>query len=399
MENVSIKDFIIDVKDLGENNISKSAKTKTPTIKFELELETETDFVIRRTTAKTEKQLVYFVGKGLYYIKNLKNDEIKILNKSNITKELGSFFKNYDDNIRFEKLQWAKEVNKYLMIEILEDSKCELLIKHGLSNYIDSYYSKEIADLLDKNPKLLKLLLNSNNKSYNRYFFNSVFTINDCVDFNNAKYLIEIQKDIKMKFEYGANYYIKYLIEKFQFDVNTLLEYITYGFKSQGIEEIDNSNLILFKDYLVMQKSMYGKIKDKYSKTLKTDHDRLVMKYNLWRKYKNDSKILEHSEKYNHLLFNDKDYSILLPTTTSDIVDEGMNLSHCVASYVNKVINDETTILFMRDNNAIDESLITIEVRNDEIIQVRGFGNRKPNKDEVKFIKKWAKNKKIKFVN
>lgn len=45
--------------------------------------------------------------------------------------------------------------------------------------------------------------------------------------------------------------------------------------------------------------------------------------------------------------------------------------NNCVASYIDKVIDGQCHILFLRKKNKPDESLVTIEVRNNHIVQAR----------------------------
>ena len=57
---VTIKDYIIDID---------STATKNSTT-YEVVLENNTDFIIKRWTRTTERELVILVSKGLYYIKD-----------------------------------------------------------------------------------------------------------------------------------------------------------------------------------------------------------------------------------------------------------------------------------------------------------------------------------------
>ena len=58
---VSIKDYIIDMN----NTTAKNTAT------YEVVLENNTDFIIKRCTRTTDRELVILVSKGLYYIKDL----------------------------------------------------------------------------------------------------------------------------------------------------------------------------------------------------------------------------------------------------------------------------------------------------------------------------------------
>lgn len=51
----------------------------------------------------------------------------------------------------------------------------------------------------------------------------------------------------------------------------------------------------------------------------------------------------------------------------------------------------------MRDTQDLEKSLITIEVLDDVVTQIRGFGNRFPTKEEEVFLSKWAKENQLKY--
>lgn len=89
----------------------------------------------------------------------------------------------------------------------------------------------------------------------------------------------------------------------------------------------------------------------------------------------------------------DKHYSIRIPWTCEEIRNEGHNLRHCVGTYVNKVISRETTILFIRKVDDIDKSFYTMEIKNNEIIQVRGKNNCDMTPEIQAFVEKFKRKK------
>ena len=147
-----------------------------------------------------------------------------------------------------------------------------------------------------------------------------------------------------------------------------------------------------------MQKEIYGKVKDKYPTHFKETHDRTVLIYNLNLEYFKEKKIEELNIHNKFLEFSDKNYSIIVAKTSQDLIEEGINLHHCVGSYVNKVKNAECSIFFLRKTDDIDTSLITIEVVEDKIYQVRGLCERRMDEDERKFLNKWCKTKGLTLV-
>ena len=61
-------------------------------------------------------------------------------------------------------------------------------------------------------------------------------------------------------------------------------------------------------------------------------------------------------------------YSVVVPTCTTDIIDEGTNMHHCVGGYVDRVVSGDTYIVFVRRTDTPNECYITAQVRLDGVI-------------------------------
>lgn len=55
-------------------------------------------------------------------------------------------------------------------------------------------------------------------------------------------------------------------------------------------------------------------------------------------------------------------FTVIRPTCGQDIIDEGRNMHHCVGSYVGRVVNNETYIVFIRREDAPDQCYLTCQV-------------------------------------
>lgn len=128
---------------------------------------------------------------------------------------------------------------------------------------------------------------------------------------------------------------------------------------------------------------------------LNAAHDRLA---NI-KKYahdKNMDKLIEkRNKKLEKLIFADENYTIVLPQSVKDIVNEGKALSHCVGGYADRHARGVLTILFIRKNDDLNTPYYTMEVSKDyRIIQCRGYKNNlanNPKPEEMKaFEEKYA---------
>jgi hypothetical protein len=185
------------------------------------------------------------------------------------------------------------------------------------------------------------------------------------------------------------------IINTYNLEYNRFINYITSDLYSQGIADFNYDMLKIYEDYLRMQIGLYGKVREKYSKHLKTDHDKISLKNSEYSKHKQDLLMFNIAEYQRKLEYRSGKYIIRIPETSMEVVDEGVDLCHCVASYVEDIVKGQTLIVFLRDKNEPDESLVTIEVCNEEIKQVQGFCRRLPHEDENLFIKEWAKKKNL----
>jgi hypothetical protein len=100
----------------------------------------------------------------------------------------------------------------------------------------------------------------------------------------------------------------------------------------------------------------YVEVKREYElRKTEFDNKRLAMNY------------AKHNKAWE---FEYGDYVVVIPTCGQDIVDEGVNMHHCVGGYVNRVIEGQTYICFVRHKDTPNECYITCQVRdNGEIGQ------------------------------
>ena len=144
------------------------------------------------------------------------------------------------------------------------------------------------------------------------------------------------------------------------------------------------------KDYLRMCKQ--DDIKPTlYSSYLKQTHDITSRNHNV--KVEQENEEIFQSRYKDFKPYRGKKYIVVAPKNSNDLKKEGDTLNHCVASYIKRVIDGECLIYFLRIDK--DESLITFEVRHNDIVQVRGLHNRKPNENEVQALKDFAKYRKL----
>ena len=93
-------------------------------------------------------------------------------------------------------------------------------------------------------------------------------------------------------------------------------------------------------------------------------------------------------ERFEH---EDAEFIIRVPRQLSEIVREGSLLHHCVGGYTNSVAEGRTNILFLRRKSSPDMPFYTIEVRENDLVQIHGSCNKWLGNDPeaIPFVYEW----------
>jgi len=76
-----------------------------------------------------------------------------------------------------------------------------------------------------------------------------------------------------------------------------------------------------------------------------------------------------------------------------ELISEGKDLHHCVGTYAARYAKGETSIFFVRKLAEPNKPYFTVEVKDNEIIQIRGNNNCSPNKEVEAFIEAFTNQK------
>ena len=65
-------------------------------------------------------------------------------------------------------------------------------------------------------------------------------------------------------------------------------------------------------------------------------------------------------------------------------------MRHCVRTYIDRVIDGQTLICFLRTNENPKQPLVTIEVKKGFVTQAYGLQDSKPSDEALDVMRKWA---------
>lgn len=191
-------------------------------------------------------------------------------------------------------------------------------------------------------------------------------------------------------------YYFNHLREVLEqlkgygYDFKRVMDYLFHDLPMQGlVQKMMNHDipheLTLLRDYAKMMVEMDRRY-DRYPKGLKMSHDIAAKNYKVQQSQVLAKKYEEVREGLKKYEWEGEHYAVIVPPTMGSVVQEGSSLNHCVASYVDGMVNGEYAILFLRLKENPEKSLVTLQVRDGKVVQARGQSNRTPTKEEQEAI-------------
>lgn len=275
-------------------------------------------------------------------------------------------------------------------------AKFEQIFSAGIEEIVDYDFAYSINDI----PKsLIKLCKTHNIKLSNQFLEFYKQNPDAYLLAYNLEYISLDDRDIynilnsyNTRYDRYHYYHRKYsrfinLINEYGYTAKALLAYIDY---LKTFEAMDGMDSILreIEDYARMMKEISPKF-DKYPRHFLTTHRIAARNYNrLKQKFEEDKFKARINLEMEHTF---GDYRFIYPKCIQDIKDESVQMSNCVSSYVQRVIDGQCDILFLRHKDSPDKSLVTIEVRNNKIVQALQRYNHPLTKEQQEIVDKWNK--------
>ena len=154
-----------------------------------------------------------------------------------------------------------------------------------------------------------------------------------------------------------------------------------------------NTLITDYHDYLCMCKELQYDVKNSFvlfPHKLKEAHDSAAKTLRDKHTAEQEKAIADSFDEWQkRYQYQGKELMMIPPHSAKEIVDEGTALHHCVRRYVKKVAEKESVILFVRSVDEPDKSLCTVEVKDGQVTQARGFDNAEPPAQITAFIEQW----------
>lgn len=186
----------------------------------------------------------------------------------------------------------------------------------------------------------------------------------------NVRYLKQFRQEHLTKI---AKYmcldkFVDFVKKEKKFDINMYYDYL--GFLEEL--ELDIKNKIYLFPVNVKEEH------DKYEKQVKIKRDEITKK-NIEKRYIE----LEKNK------FSDNKYFIVPAKSLNELEDESKQQVNCVRTYAERYSKGNCDIYFMREKKTPEKSLVTVEVKNNKVVQSKIKYNKDVNRSQKNFLGKW----------
>lgn len=376
--------YIIDVK------IGKKSKAYKHTAKNDVEIDLFDALRINTRTMKSDVDILFKDSVGLidFLIKNKdfakKTGSIDFLNLVNV---------EMPQNIKF--LTYIYILSEYPAVERLVKMGFIKLVAGIFSKLTHCYNKahikecvKDFNSLIKDSPKGSECLtipkyaadyLNDIEAQIEVYdIWSMIFSYQNLSKENFMKMIYNIgSKDLPIYKLYSMAELMKY-----GYKIEKLISYVEKQFNKTCIDCSGRDVVRYLKDYLEMC-SLMEVTPDLYPSDIIAVHDNLQLAYKVKENKLSENKIRKISDNCQKYIPENENYTIVIPASIMEFVEEGKNQRNCVASYVNRVVKKQCLIFFIREVNDKESSFVTAEYSNGKLVQIKSKNNNSVYKKEI----------------
>lgn len=183
-------------------------------------------------------------------------------------------------------------------------------------------------------------------------------------------------------------------LEKYQYTIEEIKEYTSIDnfikyFRTKKLKDAH-----LYRDYLKFAKELGLDLKNKrylFPDKLKTMHDKYEKQIKIIKQEKMIQEIEQRVKILSKNIFKDKEFIIFPADSINAMIEESKQQNNCVRTYAERYADGDCDIYFMRKIDKPNISLVTVEVRNNKVVQKRTKNNEKTNKKQDRFLEIWQK--------
>lgn len=329
---------------------------------------------------------------------------------------------HHSNSSYFNPKKWREYTRNYSLIDysIVFPNNMKKLLKDTKYKYSCIWDIAKNTAYID----LLELLKNKSDFALNRIeclskmkLYNLALRENEFSCSGSFNSIFGVSKDYypfmkRHNITYKQLKILRLLQEKDINKIRYLEKFIGYGEDTSDLEEIvqyinlnrfikyakmhhGNVKTYLYKDYLRFAKCLGFDLKNNryaFPKNLKQEHDKLEKQYKIQNKILTQKAIKKRGKELLKNKYKNSKFIILPALTLKALQDESEQQNNCVRTYAEKYATGTCDIYFMRDIKNQKKSLVTVEVKNNKVVQSRIKNNNAPTEKQLQFLQKWERN-------
>ena len=332
----------------------------------------------------------------------IKGKPVKDLNKQLHGLTLDELFncctdQNYANFLKFVQRKGTRDANNIgtILKYVPEYSKYEQIFSAGFEDVVNMYEFKydsfSISDIprslikVAKNHqiKINKFMVDNWKKNPDAYYL--AYQL-EYISLNDND-LTELFNKKNYNYNLGCFSAFSELINKYNYNAKSLLLYLDQLKTFEALDDMRDLIEELY-DYVKMMDTISKKY-DKYPRHFLTTHQIASRNYNRLKREFPEELFKQRINKEYECTY--KDYVFIYPDCIQDIKTEAASQNNCVASYIDRVIDGSCHILFLRKKDHPKDSLVTIEVVNNKIVQAKRRFNYPVTQEDQEAIDYWDK--------
>ena len=312
------------------------------------------------------------------------------LRYSGLIESYGWGDKRYTKYCDFPNITYIQAWYKNPSIEMLLKSPLTNAMKHYMDNQQLLNKGKTLAEVLGFDQSVVNIATKLN-LSYNEMVeLNSLYKEDNTITVDMFREI----RDTRI----AANLFVQ-LKQNYNISFRQALDYMEAVYNHQCIEK--NTASTIWYDYLQMATMLHFDLTEKsrkYPGSLKKEHD-VAMFASRALKQEIDLQMFQmQAEKNAYYEYTYEKLMVTVPKTPEDVVQEATRQHNCLRSYLQRIRNGDTVVVFIRYKETPDESYVTCEINNNYLVQIKGKYNSNPmNKELYEFISHWTKARGIKM--
>lgn len=292
---------------------------------------------------------------------------------------------------------YSNNLKKILKGTIYERSRLWKLVKHYKNDYlnIQSLLSEAKYESFESlvEMKLYNLALSAR-EFHCKGSFKKIFGVDKTYYQFMKKYDIGYEELELLRMYQTKDIRRLRFIRRYMYVIKEIKEYTSIDNFINYFRKHHLRDAFLYRDYLNFAKELGLNLKNKkylFPDKLKRMHDKYEKQLKQIREEETMKNIEKRAKELAKYIFKDKDFIIFPADSINAMIDESKQQNNCVRTYTERYSKGECDIYFMRRVDNPNISLVTVEVKDNKIIQKRTKNNAMTNKKQNAFLNMWQK--------